>query len=107
MNGIKIRLILYQIFIAFFEASTSSFSSQFSQKVWLSEYGYNKETPEEFKQVSFPVCQHENIFQNSFLSKTDIEVVVHGNLSFIILTCEAEYPISWIANQVSFRKIIP
>lgn len=107
MKGIKTCLILYQLLIAFLEASTSSLSSQLAPDAWLSEYGYIRETPEELNQVSFPVNQHEFFFNNSFLSQTETEVVVQGNLSFIMLTCEAEYPISWVANQVSLQNVIP
>lgn len=93
------QTILYELFLVFF--ATTAAVSPISPKVWLSEYGYVKETTDEIQKVTFPVNQRENILNTSFLSKTDGEVVVHGNLSFVVFTCEAEYPVSWFVNQVS------
>jgi len=88
------------VFLIFLAIPSLSSLSEFSQKLWLSEYGYNQETSEEYQRVSFPLHQNERNFNNSFLSKTDNEVVVHGNLSFIGFTCTAYFPIVWSVNQV-------
>ncbi len=107
MKGITTSQIYFsQIFLAFFASTTASSLSLPPQKLWLSEYGYLEETSEHFKQVSFPVLKIENIFTNSFISKNDTGVVVHGNLSFIVFTCEAQYPIFWSVKQVNITNLL-
>lgn len=104
MKPLKLPLIyLHKLVLAIFTISTASSHSSTFPKVWLSEYGQRIETDEEISQVTFPVLQSENIFNNSYLSKTDMEVVVHGSLSFIVFTCEAKYPVLWSISQVKFN----